>query len=124
MKLKIRVVLGLFHYAFGAALFCMPWIIESGSTGLLVCAAAGAFMLAASWFSNFELGLFRILRYKDLLYLLLFASLVVLAAPLGTYIGGTLQWFVSIPALLSVAGTAVSLKSHHTNRHRVRLSHL
>jgi hypothetical protein len=124
MKLRIRIIHGIFNYIIAAFLFTMPWFykVEASIAAEVVPTLIGTFLVVASFFSRFELGLVKMLSYKEHLVIVTCLGLLLIASP---YIFNFYEFsklpFV-IPGVLISGAALASLKAHHINRHRVALS--
>jgi hypothetical protein len=122
MKQKVRLSIGLFHYVAGLALFATPWLGREYSEAGVVDSAIGVAFIGCSAFSRFELGVLKLLSYREHLYTILTLSLLLGAFSVSGISAGDIQFKWMLLAAISVVLSAWSLRLHLVNRRRIVLT--
>jgi hypothetical protein len=123
MKITIRITHGLYHYLLGLGLFLAPWFIAASTSAVIIHSVTGAFLLASSAFAAYELGWFRLLKYKEYLYATLLAAALLIGLSLSRSLAEPANMALLSGGVLSAFGSVFSLRAHHVNRHKVQLHH-
>src|SRR5687768_1285538 len=123
MKFRIRIAHGLYHYLLGLVLLGTPWLMSGASSEVVIHSATGAFMVVTAALSVSELGLLRLLSYKEYLYISFLPAVLMMGISLGNSLSEALNLFLFMGGILSASGSVFSLMAHHVNRHRVQLNH-
>jgi hypothetical protein len=84
MKLKIRIIHGVLIYLVGAALLVSPWIIANDEVVMarLILIVAGLTSLVLGIASKYELGLLRLIQYKEYLLSTMLLGMFVFFSPI------------------------------------------
>jgi hypothetical protein len=116
MKQKTRIIIGIFHYCTGAALFSSPLMgSEYHAIGVLD-SAIGVILLMAPLFARFEIGLMKLLSYREYLFTILVFSLILGLFSLAHLKESPVQLGCLLIAILSAISSVYALKVHPLKR--------
>ena len=122
MKAKIRIILGAYHYLLALGLFALPWLGKPADAADIVPSVIGAFLLVSSALASFELGIFRLLSYKEHLYVCLVLGLTLVLFSYSFTSVASKDLLLLSGGMSSAGGSLFAVRTHHVNRHKVQLS--
>src|SRR5690606_5111798 len=117
MTSRIRIAYGLCSYSVALALLLIPIHITEGSNGITgkVALAAGLFLFFVSIVTDFELGVLRLLRFRENAWLMMTASLTL--ALIVMLLGeGWLTWLVVMLAGVQFSMATTAFRTVFFNR--------
>lgn len=120
MKTKIRIAYGLCSYGVAVALLLIPYFSssETPAASRIVSFLAGAFLLVVALLTDYELGLARLLRFRENAWLVMIGSMVVTVLTL-LLSHGTLIWLIVALAIAQFIMAGTAFKTHYVNRHKL-----
>jgi hypothetical protein len=121
MKQKIRIAVGLYHYVSALALFLLPVFARHYNVTSVAGPVVGILLILTSSFARYELGVVRILAYKEHLYVACALSVVLLVlSPYASDLFTRLAWILL--AFTCLLATIWALYVHHITRRRIVFS--
>ncbi len=120
MKLKIRIAYGVCSYGVAILLLLTPYFSapETLAIGRIVPFLCGALLFASAMLTDFEMGIARMLKFRDSVSLTLAGSLCVLLSLMFVSYG-PLTWLITMVVLCQGIMSGLAFKTHYTNRHRL-----
>lgn len=120
MKVRIRIAYGLYSYFVAVALLLIPMVSppETPAATRVVSFLAGAFLFAVALLTDYELGLARLLRFRENAWLVMTGSLVVIVLTLLLSYGAMI-WLIVVLAISEFLMAGAAFKTHYINRHNL-----
>ena len=120
MKVRIRIAYGLCSYGVALALLLIPYFSspETPAASRIVSFLAGGFLLAVALLTDYELGLAKLLRFRENAWLVMIGSMVVTVLTL-LLCHGPLIWLIVTLTTAQFVVASTAFKVHYINRHRL-----
>lgn len=116
----MRIAYGLCSYCVAVALLLIPFFspADTPAASTIVAFLAGAFLFAVAVLTDYELGLARLLRFRENAWLVMIGSLVVIVLTLLLSYG-VMIWLIVLLAVTQFFMAGAAFKTHYINRHNL-----
>jgi hypothetical protein len=120
MKAKLRLTYGILNYTLATLLLIMPFLntIEHSVVAHIIPSSAGAFLLIASLLTNYELGFFRFITFRENLVIGIIIGIFLFLSPFifNFYVHGYLFHLFTGSVIFTMS--VYVHKSIFVNRHK------